>query len=310
MARFGGTDVVVDSFSNDGTVDYLREHLRHLRVNFVSHPPGLYASWNHGIAQVTAPLTYIATVGDTITRAGIETLVQAANALACDVVVSKPDFVAPEGSALPDIPWPVDDIIATLGIAAPRRLHKLEALVFAAVHVNGALTGSCASCVYRTATLRQFPFPPEFGTVGDGAWGVMHAAEIAWGVVPGRCSIFLKHPPSVSDVDKRSYAQSRRMDEVLAATVLRWLASGAVTQRELETIGWLDLFQAVTRHTETKVAFDRRRSAAWPWWLNSAAWGERIRRQRARTRLAGVKAAALRRIADACESRTKPGFPA
>ena len=52
--------VVVDSFSTDGTVEYLRRHLKHPAVTYITHPPGLYASWNHGITQITAKYVFIA----------------------------------------------------------------------------------------------------------------------------------------------------------------------------------------------------------------------------------------------------------
>lgn len=302
--------VVVDSFSTDGTVEYLRAELAHPRVRFVSHPPGLYASWNHGIAQVAAPLTYLATAGDTITRAGLETLVQAATDLTCDVVVSKPDFVAPDGSAIPDIPWPVDDIVATLGITAPRRLHKLEALVFAAVHLTGALTGSCASCVFRTATLRRLPFPTEFGTVGDGAWGVRHATEVTWGIVPGRFSTFLMHPPSATEEDRQSYPHSRRMDEVLREGVARWLREGSLTRDELDRIHWDDLERTVTEHLAAKSQYDRQRRAHWPWLLNPAAWLARTRRQQSQAALRALKQAALRQTCRVADSPAVAAVPA
>src|ERR1700677_5385487 len=129
--------VVVDSFSTDGTVEFLRENLKHPRTAFFSHPPGLYASWNHGIQQVSAKYVYIATTGDVITREGITRLVEAAGTLNCDVVISKPRFQDLQGQAV-EITWPIDDIIETLDIRAPRRLDKLEALVFAVAHAPGA----------------------------------------------------------------------------------------------------------------------------------------------------------------------------
>ena len=66
-----GEIVVVDSLSTDGTVDFLKTNLRHPHVRFVSHPPGLYQSWNHGLQQIRSKYAYVATVGDTITRAGM-----------------------------------------------------------------------------------------------------------------------------------------------------------------------------------------------------------------------------------------------
>src|SRR5438046_3368389 len=84
--------VVVDSHSTDGTVGFLRANLRHPALRFTDHPPGLYASWNHGVAEISSKYVFIATTGDTITREGVCQLVEAAESLGCDVVISKPTF--------------------------------------------------------------------------------------------------------------------------------------------------------------------------------------------------------------------------
>src|SRR2546429_8749561 len=70
--------VVVDSYSTDGTFDFVKANLSHPQVSYLSHPPGLYPSWNHAIAHLTTQYTYIATVGDTIMRAGLECLLAVA----------------------------------------------------------------------------------------------------------------------------------------------------------------------------------------------------------------------------------------
>src|SRR4051812_15134731 len=74
--------VVVDSFSTDGTVEYLRENLAHPHVTYLTHPPGLYASWNHGISRIRSRYVFIATSGDWITLPGLEQLLRAAETLA------------------------------------------------------------------------------------------------------------------------------------------------------------------------------------------------------------------------------------
>src|SRR5258705_8684024 len=63
--------VAVDSFSTDGTAEMLRNRLRHPRVRFISHPPGLYESWNCALQRLNTKYVYIATVADTITRQGL-----------------------------------------------------------------------------------------------------------------------------------------------------------------------------------------------------------------------------------------------
>jgi len=274
--------VIVDSFSSDGTVEYLRQHLKHSRVTYLTHPPGLYASWNHGIRQITAKYLFIATTGDVISRAGITHLVETAEALDCEVVISKPEFQDQRGRAV-DITWPIDDVIVSLGIRAPRRLHKLEALVFAAVHSSEALLGSCASNVFRTEVVQRFPFPTNFGTAGDGAWGLEHAPELVWAVTPERFSTFLIHPSTGSD--RLRSERAPQWNQVLREATERWLQSGAVTGEELARIHWQKLLDTSSRYLQRKAALDQMRHQRLPWVLRPSAWVIRIQRDRVRRRM-------------------------
>lgn len=281
--------VVVDSFSNDGTVEFIQSNLSHPRVKFLTHPPGLYESWNRGIAEISSHHLYLATVGDTITRDGLERLVGVAETLVCDVVISKPDFRDPAGRPLPEVCWPIDDVIATLGITAPRKLDKLEALLFTAVHATGALLGSCASNLFRTEILKRFPFPTDFGTVGDSAWGLMHAAEAVWGVVPERISSFLIHPANTSAAEREASHLARRRDEVLRAAMESWRRSGTIGEQELADAGWSDLMRSLTSYLDAKENFDQNRRSAFPWILNPRAWRNRMRRNRLAGQLHALK---------------------
>ncbi len=284
--------VVVDSFSTDGTLEALRRDIKHPNLEFLSHPPGLYQSWNFGIQRLTTDYAYIATVGDTITRKGLQLLAATARSLQCDAVISKPEFQDLKGQPV-EIVWPIDDIIATLGIEVPRRLNRLEALVFACVHAAGALTGSCASDLFRTSVLKRFPFPTDFGTAGDGAWGLMHAAEISWGVVPGRFSTFVLHPPNASPTEKQTYVNARRADEVLSETVSAWRRAGVVTEEELALARWSELSTALTQFLNAKTQFDQCRKESFPWILKPKAWQTRIRRQHSLAKLRTIKGRAL-----------------
>ena len=288
--------VVVDSFSSDGTLDYLRKHLRHPTVRFLTHPPGLYASWNQGIAQISAKYVYISTIGDLITRAGLQRLLDTAETLGCDVVLSKPRFRAPSGQPLPDIDWPIDEIIRTLGITQPRRLHKLEAVLFAMTNLTAALTGSCASDLFRTDALQRYPFPSDFGTIGDGPWSLRHAADLVWAVLPDRFSSFLKHPSNASEVERASYARASRMDQVAREAVAAARQAGKLSADELAQFRLEELLQAVTSYLDSKSTFDQLRRGKLPWILQPPAWRVRLARNRAAIRLRAIKTEALRTI--------------
>jgi hypothetical protein len=289
--------VVVDSFSNDGTLEYLREHLRDPKVRFVSHPPGLYASWNCGLGQLSAEYAYLSTIGDRITRAGLQQLWQAAETLRCDVVLSKPRFHDTRGQPLPDIDWPIDEVIRALGITRPRRLHKLEVVLFALTSLSGALTGSCASDLFRTEAVQRHPFPTDFGTIGDGAWSIRRAADLVWGVVPERFSSFLKHPSNASAEERASLQQALRFDDVARQMVAAARQAGTLSADELALLQADDLLEAASAYLDAKGAFDRLRRGGLPWILQPQAWRARLGRQQAAARLQNLRAQALRAIA-------------
>jgi hypothetical protein len=285
--------VVVDSFSTDGSVDFIKARPSHPNLRFLSHPPGLYQSWNLGITNITQTFVYLSTTGDTITRDGLEQLVSAAESLEADVVISKPRFVARDGVPAGDVQWPIDDIIATLNITAPRKLTKLESVVFAMAHATGALLGSSASNLYRTRMLQRLPFPTDFGTGGDGAWGLLHAPEVAWAVMPGSFSTFLIHPTNASDDEKHSWRTARRPDQVLRAAMESWRNSGIVNDPESRDIGWEETLGALTSFLDAKAAFDQNRHGSVPWVVNPRAWQNRLERGRSARRLDELKRRAL-----------------
>jgi hypothetical protein len=270
--------VVVDSFSTDGTAEILQRELKHPNCRILSHPPGLYASWNAGVQQLSTEYAYISTVGDTITRAGFQQLLDAAQRFAADVVISKPRFRTPGGAEV-HRSWPIDDVVRTLRITRPRRLTRLEAMIFACTHANGALTGSCASDLFRTDCLRRLPFPTDHGTAGDGIWGLQHAADVSWVVLPERVSVFLCHPTTASQAENRPHAGIPSLHELLEASTVRWQQAGLVTTEELAQIGWSELQSATKRYLAAKAEFDQYRKRKWPWILSLPSWQARVRRQ-------------------------------
>jgi Glycosyl transferase family 2 len=284
--------VVVDSESRDGTMEFLQSKLRHRNLRFLSHPPGLYQSWNFGIRHLNTEFAYVSTAGDAITREGLHRLISAAQSLQCDVVISKPEIQDLEGQPA-DLVWPIDDIISSLRISAPRKLSRVEALVFSWVHGTDAMTGSCASDLFRSECLKQFPFPTEFGGAGDGAWGVMHAAEVAWAVVPERFSRFVRHPATAGGMTRPARRETKRMDIVMREAVSLWLQTGRVSEEELARAGWPEIRDAFTAWLDAKLEFDACRRAAWPWSLNPLAWRIRSRRQKAQSRLHALKTSVL-----------------
>jgi hypothetical protein len=256
---------------------------------------------------VRSAYVYVATVGDVISRDGVKELVRTAESLKSDVLISKPRFCDMSGRDAPNIQWPIDDVIATIGLTEARRLDKLDALVCAAANASGNLVGSCASDIFRTEVLRRFPFPTEFGGAGDGAWGLMHAAEVVWGVTPEKFSTFLCHPTNASEEERQAYKKARRADTVLLAATEAWLNKGTVTEQELARVHWREMLDMIPRYLEARNELNRRRRSGLPWILQPGAWRARLRRERLCSQLHELKRAALRQT-QALVSVTQPSM--
>jgi|ERR1043166_16767 glycosyltransferase involved in cell wall biosynthesis len=281
--------VVVDSNSTDGTLEMLQARLKHPKIKFLSHPPGLYQSWNFGIQNVGAEFVYVSTVGDSITRDGVEHLAATARELCSDVVISKPRFIDEAGAAQPDDRWAIDDIIERLKIERTVLLTPEEQFIFAISNTWGAILGSSASNLYRTATLQKYPFPTEFGTAGDGGWGVLNALRVAIAVTPLRLSTFRQH--------EKSYSMSDYRVESLALKLFRVGEAVLSRERELrrESEGrWRDLkidalLEAVAQHLMEQGKLEACRHGKLPWILNPAAWRARSRRAEQERRMDAIK---------------------
>jgi len=292
--------IVVDSFSTDGTLELLKTRLRHPRVQFLSHPPGLYASWNFGIQHLETKYAYIATVCDTITREGMERLLATALSHQSDVVVSKPNLFTLDGRPV-EIEWPIDDVIQSLGIRSPRTLHRLEAVAFTFFHAIGALTGSCASDLFRTSCLKRYPFPTGVGAGADGLWSTLHAAEVTWTAVSEKFSTFTIHPPFATAEDRLRDQNMKRADQILGEAVKEWQRSNLVTEVDLERLESKEGLRLQRWYVENGATLNRCRKNKFPWILNPHAWLLRAQRQRARARLRLWKMRALGAVGAQCE---------
>ncbi len=274
--------VVVDSGSEDGTVDQLRAGLRHARVTYLTHPPGLYQSWNFGIQNISAKYVYIATVGDAITRAGLEHLWQVAEEFGSDLVISKPRFINADGQALPDSRWLMDEILEGRKLEGPAPLSRTEQFLFTVSNPWCALTGSSASNLYRTDFLKQRPFPTDFGLAGDGAWGVQNIFDLKIAVTPRRFSTFRAHPKSYPMADYRVDSLGLQLFRLAQKVVAEQRVRNAAAAEILEAARWAELEPALNEAALAQDELDRLRRAKTPWLLQPAAWRARRARSRAR----------------------------
>jgi glycosyltransferase involved in cell wall biosynthesis len=289
--------VVVDSNSVDGSPEFLREQLPHPNLRIEQHPPGLYASWNHGIRELESDYFIMSTTGDTIAREGVEALMRCAEEGACDIVISKPAFQDLEGRCH-GIRWPIDDILETAPAGDYYLLSGSQALLYATARPDSALLGSSASNLYRTRFFQERPFPLDWGVGGDGGWVWHHVAEARWGVLSRKYSTFLIHPPQSHEKDLRPSIK-RKLDDVLGCSVDRWVSEGVLTQSELARIGWPSLYEALKNYLDLKEGFDLSRRKKGLWFLRPSAWVQRNRRKKASFTLLEARDWALRRATTA-----------
>ena len=274
--------VVVDSFSDDGTVEFIKKKLNHPNILFENHPPGLYASWNYAIGKIKSRFCYISTVGDSLTRFGIEHLVHTALDLRCDVLVSRPNFVNEFGNSIAGPQWPLDEIINISRLKKPVIISPAIMVACAFKNTGGALTGSCASDLFLTKALQEHPFPTSYGTAGDGPWGMQNASSLAWAVTPVIISTFLRHPPaaSVSEVKTGGVLTDYPKRALQLMSSWHTISKENYLPNINEYLKNLSLISIQYEQAQTK--YNKLRQELWPWILRPSVWALRIHRNSCR----------------------------
>lgn len=243
--------VVVHSRSTDGTLDYIKDNLRHPRLRVIERDRGLYASWNEGIAATSGDWIYISTAGETITRQQLLKMLTKGDSCHADVVISPCKFVDEAGRPTPKARSNprIYGEFSSLGDV----LIKPPAVRHFAFRSAGtyALLGSCASDLFRGAFLRNRPFPQEYGTHGDTAWLLRHAHEMRLCVLQEIGSTFCMHPRPESETKDALMALLDRMHA-------KEIASGGLTPAAESAI----LLRCLMRQ----------RKNAWQGWQTALKW--------------------------------------
>ncbi|MBC8002132.1 MAG: glycosyltransferase family 2 protein [Opitutaceae bacterium] len=276
--------VVVDSFSDDGTMELLKEQLSLPNVRFHNHPRGLYQSWNFGISQISAKYAYISTVGDVITPEGLQHLAAVAEQFQADVTLSPPRFVASNGQIATDAHWPIQDLIQWQNITRPAAVSSIHAFLMSVLSMPQGILGSSASNLYRTGLLKTRPFPTSFGHAGDTAWSLQHALETRFAITPSAVSQFLLHPKeSIPDPDQEERLFKSFFDLALAA---------GRTSDPARLLPVLENLRAEIEELQARQHLYRRRrkNPWWPWIFRVTGWLRRGRRNWQRNKVRRMKA--------------------
>lgn len=189
--------IVVDSDSTDGTLDYLKRELIGLEVIFLNHPPGLYQSWNHGIATATRKYCTVATVGDLLSVESLKRLVETIGKFDADVVISAPEMLGASGGASTRR-WPIHQVIESSAMAEPRPIAAAEWLAMTLGFFPSTLLSSSAGNLYLTKFLQENPFSAAYGHAGDCVWALENGRKARWVIDPLVKSYFWVHPISAN----------------------------------------------------------------------------------------------------------------
>lgn len=186
--------VFVDSESTDGTLELIQGQLADWpKASLLQTPPGLYASWNAAIAEISSTWVNIATVGDLLRPGGLAQLLDCAEKYDADVVLSPPAMVNAIQEKVPTR-WPIHELLEMSGYPQMDRLLKdREKWLFLTTLLPSSILGSAASNLYRSCFLQKHPFPTSFGHEGDAAWGVKVAPFVRIAVLGKECASFLVH---------------------------------------------------------------------------------------------------------------------
>ena len=183
--------IVVDSESDDGTAEWLRENLDHPRARHFSRPRGLYGAWNFAVSQCAGKYLYFATMGDEIQRDGVARLVGIAEKFDAELVLSPPEMTDSEGVLLGNGEWPIHRFM--------RSFKPIEAILLSDMQKNTlsnafniqGLLGSSASNLYQRSLLMKCPFPEDFGHVGDTMWGRRYGCRTRVALSPDMLARFV-----------------------------------------------------------------------------------------------------------------------
>jgi hypothetical protein len=281
--------VVVDSYSTDGTLELLQAEFSHARLRILQHPRGLYQSWNHAIQHVTAKYTYVSTIGDTITADGLEHLAATAEDLQSEVVISRPELFDAAGQPLTGRRWPIHKFLDACPLDRPMRLEPRHVFLVATVDVPEGMLGSSASNLYRTDSLKRFPFPTEYGHAGDTAWGVRYGWQVSLAATPSIFSRFVVQP-AASEMTREAYEQLMdRFHELVGRSLHDFLEQdrSAAALKILPVV--LDISTAKLELNKRQRCYYAARSEFWPWFINPRAWKARAQRNQQREQLFHIR---------------------
>jgi glycosyltransferase involved in cell wall biosynthesis len=183
--------IAIDSCSEDGTFDLLKEVIGSRNGIVIASEPGLYKSWNYAIQLASQPYIYISTICDIISYDGLYKLYNWIDKLKLDLIISTPKIISEDGCQLIQN-WPIHRINFPDKLENnPWLPNSYELLVLSCAFLPESIIGSSASNLYRSYILKNNPFPENYGTVGDVLWCLKNLCNLKTGITTDEVATFL-----------------------------------------------------------------------------------------------------------------------
>lgn len=283
---------VVDAYSADGTIELLRSGLFHRQSQFFQQPLGFHAAINFGVTQLEGEFIYVSRPGDAVSREGILHLVETAQRLGSDVLLSPPreEPATSEDAASATMParahWPVEQMLTAAPPAGPTLLRRTSAFYLALANALGgrfqSLLGGISCDLFRADTLRTRPFDEGSGQASDGLWVLQHGLEISFGVTPQACATFYSEADELSKREKEDRRRFKAQAPTLASeAIAAELREAGAPDRE-DLAGLQRYLEETRALIEARGSFNRFRRQDILWFLRPAAWRARAAAERHR----------------------------
>ena len=204
ILKYFGQILAVDSYSEDGTYELLKEKLEQCNAKIYQRGRGLYASWNDAISKASCEYCYISTVGDLPDLEKLSEFFGLAISSKADISISPPNVIKENIPELWFNDWPIHKIIRQFNISDSIVLEKElfnELNTYCALNdCFASLSGSLASNLSQTQILQDNPFPTTFEGTGDVIWCARISLKYKVLIHPHPVSTFILHEKSYNSL--------------------------------------------------------------------------------------------------------------
>jgi len=231
--------IVCDSYSTDGSWEYLRTFANDTRVKLFQVPKeGIYAGWNECLSRACGEYIYIATSDDTASPNLLERMVGVLEKnLSVELTVCGFDFIDEQGYKMNPPPF---QVVGSFYDAYRDQLHQRAGLMEFLVHLCLDVPSwtTIASVVFRRRLLDKVGlFRTDCGTCADRLWAMKAALATDTISLPDHLATWRKHPAQASWV-KPSLAKLRRNADLSFETLM--VCEPALPAHWKTNSGWRD----------------------------------------------------------------------